>query len=251
MVTPNTKVKPFDDARVRRALSLGIDRWGGSEYLSKIAIVKTVGGIGFPGHPLSATEDELVKLAGFGKDMAKNRAEAKRLLKEAGIPEGYTFELHNRGVDQPYKIVGTWLIDQWRQIGLNVTQRVQPSGPFYATLRKKKDFDVSMDFNCQSIVNPLLDVSKYLSSDVSGSSNGQYVDRELDKMFEQMNRSGDVAEQRKIMRAYEKRVLDEQAWAFPTLWWYRIIPHRSKVKGWKVSPSHYLNLDLSNIWLEE
>ena len=251
MVTPNTKVKPFDDARVRRALSLGIDRWGGSEYLSKIAIVKTVGGIGFPGHPLSATEDELVKIAGFGKDMAKNRAEAKRLLKEAGIPGGYTFELHNRGVDQPYKIVGTWLIDQWRQIGLNVTQRVQPSGPFYATLRKKKDFDVSMDFNCQSIVNPLLDVSKYLSADVSGASNGQYVDRELDKMYDQMNRSGDVAEQRKIMRAYEKRVLDEQAWAFPTLWWYRIIPHRSKVKGWKVSPSHYLNLDLANIWLEE
>ena len=128
---------------------------------------------------------------------------------------------------------------------------MQPSGPFYATLRKKKDFDVSMDFNCQSIVNPLLDVSKYLSADVSGASNGQYVDRELDKMYDQMNRSGDVAEQRKIMRAYEKRVLDEQACAFPTLWWYRIIPHRSKVKGWKVSPSHYLNLDLANIWLEE
>ena len=191
------------------------------------------------------------KIPGWWADIKQSRAEAKRLLKEAGVPEGFEFEFHNRGVDQPYKIVGTWLIDQWRQIGLKVKQRVQPSGPFYATLRKKKDFDVSMDFNCQSIVNPLLDVSKYLSSDVSGSSNGQYVDRELDKMFDKMNRSGDPVERRKIMRAYETRVLAEKAWAFPTLWWYRIIPHHSKVKGWKVSPSHYLNLDLANVWLDE
>ena len=251
IVTPNHKVKPFDDARVRRALTLGIDRWAGSEYLSKIAIVKTVGGVVFPGHPLAANKEELEAIPGFGRDINKSRAEAKRLLKEAGVPEGFTFELHNRGVDQPYKIVGTWLIDQWRQIGLNVTQRVQPTGPFYATLRQKKDFDVSMDFNCQSIVNPLLDVSKFLSSDVSGSSNGNYIDREVDKLFDQMNQSGDEAEQRRIMRAFEKRVLDEQALAFPTLWWYRIMPHRSKVKGWKISPSHYLNLDFSNVWLEE
>ena len=27
-----------------------------------------------------------------------------------------------------------------------------------------------------------------------------------------------------------------------TLWWYRIIPHRSEVKGWKISPSHYLKV---------
>jgi hypothetical protein len=31
------------------------------------------------------------------------------------------------------------------------------------------------------------------------------------------------------------------------LWWYRIIPYRSYVKGWKISPSHYLNQDLSTV----
>jgi peptide/nickel transport system substrate-binding protein len=51
------------------------------------------------------------------------------------------------------------------------------------------------------------------------------------------------------MRAFEKRALDEEALQFVTLWWYRIIPHRSYVKGWKVSPSHYLNQDLSHVWL--
>ncbi len=35
------------------------------------------------------------------------------------------------------------------------------------------------------------------------------------------------------------------------LWWYRIVPYRSYVKGWKISPSHYLNQDLATIWLDK
>ncbi|MEJ2375767.1 MAG: ABC transporter substrate-binding protein [Pseudolabrys sp.] len=250
IVTPNHHKKPFDDVRVRRALTLAIDRWGGSKYLSNIAIVKAVGGVVFPGHPLAATKDELQQIAGYWPDIKKSRAEARKLLKKAG-QEHLKFTLNNRGVDQPYKIVGTWLIDQWKQIGLQVDQRVQPTGPFYATLRKKKDFDVSLDFNCQAVVNPLLDVSKFISDDVSGNQYGGYKDRELDKMFTAMNKSPDPKEQRAIMRKFEKRALDEKANAFITLWWYRIIPHRSYVRGWYITPSHYLNQQLDNVWLDK
>ena len=49
----------------------------------------------------------------------------------------------------------------------------------------------------------------------------------------------------------DMRALDEQANSFITLWWYRIIPHASYMKGWKISPSHYLNQDLSGIWIEK
>ena len=251
MVTPNHKRKPFDDARVRRALTLAIDRWGGSKYLSRIAIVKTVGGVVFPKHPLAATKEELTKIAGYWPDIEKSRAEAKRLLKEAGYPNGFEFTLHNRGVDQPYKVVGTWVIDQWRKIGLKVKQWVQPSGPFYATLRKKKNFDVSIDFNCQSVINPLVDVSKFISDDKAGNQYAQYQDRQLDKWFEEMNKEPDVKKQRAIMRKYEKRALDEMAHQFVTLWWYKINPHRSYVKGWKIAPSHYLNQHLDNVWIEK
>ncbi|MBT5267769.1 MAG: ABC transporter substrate-binding protein [Rhodospirillaceae bacterium] len=248
VVTPNHKVKPFDDPRVRRALSLAIDRWAGSKYLSKIAIVKTVAGVVFPGHPLAATEAELTKIAGFSKDIKASRAEARRLLKEAGH-ENLEFKFHNRGVDQPYKPVGTWLIGQWKKIGVKATQWVQPSTPFYATLRKQYNFDVSMDFNCQSIVNPIADISKFLPS--AGNNYTQGEDATLEKWYDQLLKTADPKEQRIIIRKYEKRVMETMATQYPTLWWYKINPHRSYVKGWKIAPSHYLNQGLDNIWLDK
>jgi peptide/nickel transport system substrate-binding protein len=251
IMTVNHKHKPFDDVRVRRALTLAVDRWGGSKYLSKIAIVKTVGGIAFPGSPLAATKAELEQLAGYWPDISKSRAEARQLLKEAGVDLSKTYYLNNRAVDQPYKIVGTWLLDQWKQVGLKFEQHVFPTGPFYDMLRKKKDFDVSLDFNCQSVVNPLVDVSKFISDDRSGNNYGNYEDRQVDALFDKMNRSPDPVEQRKYMREMEKLTLDTHANAFITLWWYRIIPHRSYVKGWKISPSHYLNQSLDNVWLDQ
>ena len=90
LITPNHQRKPFDDARVRRALTLAIDRWHGAPALSRISVMKTVGGVGFPGSPLAATRAELEQLAGYWPDIEKSRAEARRLLKEAGA-EGLTF----------------------------------------------------------------------------------------------------------------------------------------------------------------
>ncbi len=247
---PNQRRKPFDDVRVRRALTLAVDRWAGSKYLSRIAIVKTVGGIAFPGHPLAATKAELEKLAGYWPDIKKSRAESRKLLKAAGA-EGLKFELLNRGVDQPYRVVGTWLVDQFRQVGLKVTQKVLPSPSFYDAVRKKQAFDVTIYFNCQSVVNPLVDTSTYQSDDIAGNNYAGYQDRQIDKLYDRMNRSSDPKEQRKLMRAMEKIALDEKAHQLLTMWWYKINAYRSYVKGWKIAPSHYLNQSLDNIWLDK
>jgi peptide/nickel transport system substrate-binding protein len=250
LVTPNHLVKPFDNPRVRRALTLAVDRWSGSKLLARIAIVRAVGGIVFPAHPLAATKVELQEIAGYWPGLERSRAEARRLLGEAGVPEGFKFKFLIRGIDQPYKVVGTWLITQWHSVRLNAEEWVLPTKPWYEKLRSRSDaFDVSIDFNCNSVPNPLLDVSKYLSRDRTGDNYANYKDRVLDTLFDQMNRATDFPEQRGLMRQYEKRILHEQAHMLVTLWLYRIIPHRSVVRGWKIGPSHHMNQDLATVWL--
>jgi peptide/nickel transport system substrate-binding protein len=249
LITPNHKRKPFDDARVRRALTLAIDRWGSAQALSRITIEKTVGGVGFPGSPLAATKEKLQQLAGYWPDIEKSRVEAKRLLKEAGA-EGLSFELLNRNVDQPYKFNATWVIDEWSKIGLKATQRVLATGP-YQEAEERGDFDTMVDGDCQTIVNPLLDGTKYLPHSVSPFNFGNYEDPEEIALYDRMLRETDFTKQRDLMRQFEKRVLDTEAHEIFLLWRYRIVPYRSYVKGFKISPSHYVNQDLATIWLDK
>jgi len=248
VVTPNHGKKPFDDVRVRRALFLAIDQWHGAPALSKIAIVRTVGGIVFPGSSLAATKEELHKMYGYWPDIEKARAEARRLLKEAG-QENLSFEMLNRAVDQPYKIVGTWLVDQWSKIGLKVTQRVVPTGPWLAAMRAG-DFTVALEANCQNVVNPIADVARWLPHDVETENYGNFLDPEQVAIYNKMVKETDLNKARVLMREYETRIND-QAHQLMVTWWYRIVPMRSYVKGWKISPSHYLNQDLANVWLDK
>ena len=249
VVTINHAKKPFDDLRVRRALTLAIDRWGGAPGLSKIAVVKTVGSIIFPASPLAPSQEQLYGIAGFSRDIDKSRAEARRLLKEAGA-ENLSFELLNRAVDQPYKYVGIWLVDQWSKIGLKVTQRVVPTGPWFAAERSG-DFSVVLQANCHSVVNPLMDVQPYLSSSVSKENYGNYEDPKEQEIYEKALHETDPVKQRQLMFEFSKHVMDTEVHKLMILWWYRIIVNRSYVHGWKISPSHYINQDLANVWVDK
>jgi peptide/nickel transport system substrate-binding protein len=249
VITPNHKKKPFDDVRVRRALTVAIDRWGSAPALAKITIEKTVGGVSFPGTPLSATKEELQQLAGYWPDIEKSRDEARRLLKEAG-QENLSFELLNRDVDQPYKFNALWAIDQWAKIGVKATQKVLATGPYTAAM-DSRDFDIALDGDCQTVVNPLLDGTKYLPQSVSPFNFGNYDDPQEIDIYDRMLRETDFAKQRQLMREFEKRVLDTEAHEIFLLWRYRIVPYRAYVKGWKVSPSHYVNQDLGTVWLDK
>jgi peptide/nickel transport system substrate-binding protein len=247
-ITPNHQKKPFDDARVRRALTLAIDRWAGAPALSKIAIVKTVGGLVYPGSPLAATRQELEQLAGYWPDIEKSRAEARRLLKEAGA-ENLSFELLNRNTDQPYKFVATWLIDQWSKIGLHVTQKVVPTGPWFEAMRTG-NFDVVVEAPGYGIVNPLMDIQKFLPSSVDAENYARYEDPELVALYTKMLHETDPKQQRVEMRALEKRLLDTEAHEIMVLWWHRIVPYRAYVRGFKLAPTHFINQDLARLWLD-
>jgi peptide/nickel transport system substrate-binding protein len=244
----NHQKKPFDDKRVRRALTLALDRYEGSKALSRIAIVKEVAGVQVPGTPYATPPAELEKLAGYGHDIKKNREEAKRLLKEAGVPDGFAFTFKNRGIPMPYEPMGVWLIDQWRQIGLNVKQEVIEASAYHPML-KRGDFDVAMDFACGFIVEPDLDLGRFVST--SDANYGKHKDTVIDDLYLKQARATDPEERKKLVRALEKRLIDEEVHVFYTLQWHRIIPHNSKVKGWTITPSHYLNNQLDTVWLSE
>ena len=248
MVAMNHEKKPFDDKRVRRALSLALDRYQGSEALSKIAIVKEVAGVQVPGTPYATPPAELEKLAGYGRDIKKNREEAKRLLREAGVPDGASFTFKNRGIPMPYEPVSVWLIDQWRQIGLNVKQEVIEASAYHPML-KKGDFEMAMDFACGFIVEPDLDLGRFVST--SDANYGRHKDTVIDDLYHRQARATDLEERKKLVRQFEKRLVDEETHVLYTLQWHRIIPHNSKLKGWTVTPSHYLNNKLDTVWLSE
>jgi peptide/nickel transport system substrate-binding protein len=203
-----------------------------------------------PGTPFATPPAELNKLAGYWTDAAKSRAEAKKLLKEAGVPEGFSFTFKNRGIPMPYEPLGVWMIDQWRQVGLNVKQEVIEAAAYFGVIRKG-DFEAAMDFQCGYIVEPDLDMYKFLSTDRNPANYGRYKDPVLDQLYDQQSRETNVEKRKQIVRQFEKRLLDEEAHYLMTLQWHRIIPHSSKVKGWTVTPSHYLNNTLDTVWLTQ
>jgi len=249
-VAINHERKPFDDKRVRRALTLAVDRYLGSQALAKIAIVAKVAGVMVPGTPFAATPGELEQVAGYSRDIAKSRAEARRLLKEAGVPEGFSFTLTNRGIPMPYEPVGIWLIDQWRQIGLNVKQMVLESAQYFTEIRGG-NYQVGIHFRCGYIVEPDLALYQFQSKEISQDNYGRYADKVLDELYERQSRATEPAERRRFIREFEKRLLDDETHYVPTLQYHRIIPHNAKVRGWTITPSHYINQQLDTVWLAQ
>ena len=246
----NHEKKPFDDRRVRRALSLALDRYQGAAALARLTILREVSGVQGVGAAFATSPDELATLAGYGRDIAKSRAEARRLLREAGVPDGFAFTFKNRGIPNPYEALGIWLADQWRQIGLNVKIETLELGTLYSDIRAGR-FEVATDFHCSYIVEPDLALFKFQSTDLSPINYSRYVDRTLDALYEKQSRTADREERRRHIRDFEQRLLDEEAHYIYTFQWHRIVPHSARVRGWTTTPSHFLNNQLDTVWLAE
>ncbi|MGE0714444.1 MAG: ABC transporter substrate-binding protein [Alphaproteobacteria bacterium] len=248
LVVFNTEKKPFDDPRVRRALSMAIDRWGGSQGLSRISTMRAVGGVIRPGSPYATPEAELVKLPGFSKDIRAARAEAKKLLAEAGVPN-LSFTLHNRNLAMPYTPAGIFLVDQWRQIGVTVDHKQFDTAPYLAGMTGG-NFDVAIDFSNLFMDEPSLGLAKFVSYSRAPENRSRANDAELDSLFDRQVRELDRDKRIQLIRAFEKRLF-EQSYQVPLLWWHRIVPTHKYLMGWKMSPSHNLGQDLAEVWLNQ
>lgn len=244
----NTSRKPFDDPRVRRALSLAIDRWNGNEALSKITIVKATGGMLRPGYEYALPQSEIEQIPGYWRDIEKSRAEARRLLKEAGS-ENLKFQLHNRTLAEPYTPVGVFLIDQWKRIGVTAEHSQVETMPYFGNLVDGK-FEVAL----YPVTVPADDATaqhqSYLTNKKSPISYSRHNDTKLDDLWNEQSRTLDPAKRKAIVHDFERHLLNEN-YCLTVHWWQRIIVHHKKVKGWHMSASHFQGQDLIGVWLDQ
>src|SRR5881296_1568405 len=247
-IAVNQTIKPFNDERVRKALTLGLDRYTASRVLYPIASLKDVGGLMRPGTEWAMPEAELQTFPGFGKDAEKNRAEAKRLLAEAGYPNGLKVVLKNRNVRVPYIDFGTFVIQEWRKIGVEVEHRPLESASWFADGRDTGSFEliVAPSFNFMD------DPDQFLERYTTGDRNnwGRFSDPRIDDLFTRQARTLDPTERKKLINEIERIVLGH-VYYIPGIWWARAVVHWAKVKNYVAPPNHYSNQKLQDVWLSE
>jgi peptide/nickel transport system substrate-binding protein len=247
-IAVNNTVKPFNDVRVRKALTLGLDRYTASKVLYPLTGLKGVGGLMRPGSDWMMPEAELQKLPGFGTAIEKNRTEARRLLAEAGYGHGLKVVVKNRNVKLPYQDFAVFVIQEWRKIGVEVDHRPLETAAWFA--------DGQDTGNFEAIINPgaefMDDPDQFLGRYATGSTQnwGRISDPRIDDLFSRQARTLDPFERKKLLHEIEKIVL-ENAYYLPGLWWTRNVVHWAKVKNYVAPPNHYSNQKLQDVWLSE
>lgn len=244
----NNTVKPLDDVRVRKALTLGLDRYTGGKVLYALTGLRDVGGLMRPGSAWAISADELARYPGFWRDADRSRLEARKLLAEAGYPNGLKLTLKNRNVRLPYQDFAVYVIQEWRKIGVEVTNRPLETAAWYADCRDNGAFELCVQPRVEYMDDPDNFLRAYTPGDPQNW--GRYVNPQLEDLFARQARSLDDGERKKLVAEIDRVVL-ENAYYMPGLWWTRRVVHWSKLKGYQTHSNHYSNQKLQDVWLAE
>jgi peptide/nickel transport system substrate-binding protein len=247
-VAMNNTVKPFTDIRVRKALTLGIDRYTAAKVLPSLTGLREVGALMRPGTEWAMSPPELERFPGFGRDAEKNRAEARRLLAEAGYPNGLKVVLKNRNIKLPYQDWAVYVVQEWRKIGVEAEHRPLETAAWYADGRDQGNFEVVIYPTGNFVDDPDALLAPYLTG--SSQNWARFADPAIDDLYARQARTLDPTERRKLVIELQKIVL-EKAYHMPGLWWSRNVVHWAKVKNWVAPPSHFTNQKLQDVWLSE
>jgi oligopeptide transport system substrate-binding protein len=215
----NTRHKPFDDPRVRRALTIAIHRK---------QIVETVARMG------QKPAFSLVPPGMEGYDPAEchpeDVVEAKRLLAEAGFPEGRGFPkfeiLYN--TQEAHKAIAELIQDQWkRNLGVDVGLRNQEWGAYQDTVRMF-GYDVAR----ASWIGDYTDPNTFLDMFLTNGENNQtgWSNEKYDALVKAAAAEPDATKRLKMLRDAEVILAD----ALPIMPIYFYVSRdmvRSYVKG--------------------
>jgi peptide/nickel transport system substrate-binding protein len=247
-VAVNVDKKPFDDERVRKALTLAIDRYDMAKTIGPLTGLETVGGLMHPDSPWALKPEELQGMPGFRKEHEANLREAKQLLAEAGYPSGFKTVLTNRNVKLPYIDLAVYLISSWKKIGVQAEHKVEESTTWSQT-RVARDFELMVDpYGSATVGDPDEMMDKFMTG---GQENwGRFSEPVADKLFEQQQTEMDAQKRIQLVKEMQKRVL-EKAWWIPGSWWTRIEVRSARIRNYEPQPSHWMNRRLEDVWLVE
>jgi ABC-type transport system substrate-binding protein len=242
----NTKVKPYDDPRVRTALHLAVDRSAMVQIQNKLGSPApvVVGGV-LPSvmTPYGWTASQLSSRPGFrqGKDREQDLKDATALLRASGA------DLTN--LPKVISPAGYQLIQavqqNWKEIGFNVQIDERPT-PDVLAARQSKNFSF--------IVSGLTGGGDpdMLFSDVhttGGQNYGSFSDPAIDALLDKGRSTTDANERKKIYDEAQDKLLTNLN---PRIWWGHysyIVIQRSNIRGYKPVPTlSSIPIMLAGMW---
>jgi peptide/nickel transport system substrate-binding protein len=244
----NVDKKPFDDERVRKAMTLAIDRHDMVKTLSPITHLETVGSLSHPMSEYALSPEELEQLPGFSRDYQASLREAKRLLAEAGYPDGFKTVLTNRNIKMPYIDLGVYLISTWKKIGVEAEHKLEETATWSAS-RVSRDFELMVDpYGSATIGDPDEMLDRFVTG---GSENyGRFSDPVADAFFQQQAQEMNEEKRIQLVKEMDRRIL-EKVWRIQGLWTIRLEVRSPKIRNYEPQPSHWMNRRFEDVWLAE
>ena len=211
----NTRKKPFDNPRVRRALAHAIDR--------RFVIESVWFGFGKPATgPISSNFEKLGMYApGYAFDFDPDKA--NRLLDEAGYrrdASGTRFEIWHDIL--PYglewKMLGEYVQQAFGAVGVRVKLRYEDVAQFMRRVYTNNDFDINSVW-LSNQADPVLGVERtYTTAGIQKGvplSNGSgYSNPEVDKLFAAARVESDPARRSDAYRRAQRLIIDDS----PCIW---------------------------------
>ena len=228
----NTQNKPFDDARVRRAVHLALDRRA-LNYTFTDGQGIPYGTIFPPGLGFSYTEEEAAQLPGNrylnGEKHPDDLADARALLKEAGIPEqGFEVLLSTRNCCA-YPDISAVVIEQLKEaFGWKVNLKVWEAAAGFNAYRDH-DFTFVVQRGGANFSDPDAFLDRYTEGRLLFRWTGR-VTPGMQALFDQQARELDVGKRRVLLREIEELVTNDVV-ATGFYWRRDHLVHNKRVKN--------------------
>ena len=211
----NSKKKPFDDPRVRRALHLAFDRPVLVDVVKDVAPMQ-VGGFLYPFSDFATPKAELAKRVGYQEDPTASLKEARALLAASGHGNGI------KGLDFLVRDVPTFKL--WAQAIQAMLQEGLKVECNLRTVVESVWFDDTanghFDLAVGAIVSTLLDPSDYFNAwyRTGGPQNYSFWHNEkFDALVPEIDREVDPAKRLALVRQAEA-IMEQDPPVLPVSW---------------------------------